>query len=73
MRPALTWLIAAGAGISVHWDSPATTAALDGPPPLYGTCNDSKPARWTKYAPERWLCEPAPAEAMLKGFLPLLP
>src|SRR3970040_1014770 len=73
MRPALTWTIAAGAGMRVHWDSLATTEALDGPPPLYGTCSDSMPALCWKYAPARWPCAPAPAEAILKGVFPLLP
>src|SRR5262245_461129 len=68
--PAFTRDMTAAAGVSVHWDSPATTDATDGPPPLYGTCSESMPAACWKYAPERWLCDPAPADAMLN--LPLL-
>src|SRR5687767_5300171 len=69
-RPELTCAITAAAGVSVHWDSLAMTEATDGPPPLYGTCRESIWAACWKYAPERWLCDPAPADAMLN--LPLL-
>src|SRR5688500_15550028 len=66
-RPALTCDITAGAGVSVQCDSPPTTAATEGPPPLYGTCSDSKLADWRKNAPDMWLCEPLPADAILKS------
>src|SRR5688572_31613652 len=67
-RPALTWDITAGAGVSVQCDSPPTTAATEGPPPLYGTCSASKFAACMKYAPDKWLCDPLPAEAILNSF-----
>lgn len=66
-----TCCIAAGAGISEHCDSPATSEAIEGPPPLYGTCKVGILVSWTKYAPVRGLCEPTPADAMLNGCLPL--
>src|ERR1043166_7431057 len=61
-RPLLTNVITAGAGVNVHCDSLAITEATEGPPPLYGTCTDWKFANCRKYAPERWLCEPEPAD-----------
>jgi hypothetical protein len=36
---------------------------------LYGTCSEWIFAACWKYAPERWLCEPAPAEAIRNSLL----
>src|ERR1019366_6639832 len=64
-RPALTSDQTAGAGVIVHCDSPATTAATEAPPPLYGICVDWNLPIVLSNTPVRWLCEPGPAEAML--------
>ena len=64
-RPDFTSDIVAGAGAMVQCDSPATTDPTDGPPPLYGTCSDSKSAITISSTPPRWLAAPGPAEAML--------
>src|SRR6185295_1204994 len=69
-RPLFINPITAGAGVMVHCDSPATTDATEAPPPLYGTWVDCRPASASKATPVRWLCEPAPADAMLRE-LPL--
>src|SRR5215217_6462659 len=66
-RFALTCDITAGAGVSVQCDSPDTIDATDGPPPLYGTCRQSMCAICRKYAPDMWLCEPLPADAILRS------
>src|SRR5258707_2125842 len=64
-RPFLTKDITAGAGVKVQCVCPASTEFTEGPPPLCGTISDSKSAIDMKSTPERWLCEPTPAEAML--------
>ena len=64
-RPFFTKGITAGAGVKVQCVWPATTEFTEGPPPLCGTTSDSKLAIVMSSTPERWLCEPTPAEAML--------
>ena len=55
----------AASGVSVNWASLVTVAVTDAPPPLYGTWIASVPLASRNCTPARWLCEPAPAEAML--------
>src|SRR5688500_12144260 len=50
--------------------SPLTSEAMDGPPPLYGTCATLTPASCFSISMERWLVVPAPLDAafMLPAF-----
>ncbi|MCY1245587.1 hypothetical protein D9M72_587510 [compost metagenome] len=42
---------------------PAMTSVMAGPPPLYGTCSRSTPARCSNNTPARCCAEPLPEEA----------
>ena len=42
--------------------SPPTSAIMDGPPPLYGTCTIFTPVRLLKYSPARCAADPLPEE-----------
>ena len=42
---------------------PATVSSTAGAPPRYGTCTISMPVMRANMAAQRWLVEPAPAEA----------
>src|SRR5262249_35028793 len=49
--------------VAKHADtSPPTSAIIDGPPPLYGTCTIFTPVRLLKYSPARCAADPLPDE-----------
>jgi hypothetical protein len=60
--PCLTNSTAEGMVAKQTETSPPTSAIMDGPPPLYGTCTIFTPARLLKYSPARCAAEPAPEE-----------